>query len=279
MGDKAGPAEGPDKDQATANKWGDKKRPALSEFILLAATVIGAIVAILLAAFHTLTVWTVVLVIAGFLLALAVAFTGLAETKWFYPAAAWVIVAALIISGIYIAATGTQTHSESQSQALGEPPKAPELSFVLTSPATVPWCNAFDLTTKGTVPSGYEILVFDASIDAQDNATSPYSYDGVAKPVSRVPGEWVISPLYVGAPYKQVNGQNILSHGKPVSNAGYTVGIFAVLVPDSEGRLLHAVTAYKNEWGLKALPTNPLVTARLDTVRNGDAKECPGLQG
>jgi hypothetical protein len=133
----------------------------------------------------------------------------------------------------------------------------------------------FQLTTKGTVPGGYEILVFDASTDDKYLVTSPYSYDAIATPVLNVPGEWVAGPVYVSSQYVQNgHGQNVLKNGKPISNAGYTVAIFAEIVPDSIGTLLDAVTAYHNEWGLARLPVNSLAHARLDTVRSNDVRQC-----
>ena len=275
MAHKAESARDPDKDPPAADEPVKKK---LYDFILLATTAIGALVAVLLAAFHTLTVWTVLLVVAGFLLALLLVFGGLTETRWFYPATAWVVVAALIVSGIYIAVEGKQTHIK-PSQLAGNVTKPPKLQFVLSSPATVPWCNTFKLTTKGVLPQGYEILVFDASIDGQQNVSSFYSYDGVAIPVNRVAGEWTIKLLYVASRYKvNAKGQTIYRNGHPVSNAGYTVGVFAVLVPDSDGTLLHGMKAPHSEWALNALPPNFLANARLNTIRNGDTRQCLGVK-
>jgi hypothetical protein len=120
------------------------------------------------------------------------------------------------------------------------------------------------------------VLVFDASTNAQYDVTSLYHYDGVAAPVKRVAGEWMISSVYIGSQYKQnARGRNVLSHGKPVSNEGYTVAVFALLVPDSVGDLLYSVMAHDDKRLLKPLPARPLANAELDTIRNNVAKECP----
>ena len=251
-----------------------------ANFIVVAATVVAAVSALLVARFTTLSTWTIGLVTLGLVLALAVMFTRLTKVKWFYPAAAWTVIIALIASGLYIEAKGKLVQASPRLQLAGETAAAPKLNFVLQSPATVPWCNTLLLTTTGTVPTGDEILIFDASADSQYNVTSPYNYDGVAIPVNRVPGEWAITPVYIGSRYKQnAQGQNVLVGGKLVGNADYTVAVFAVLVPDTVGQLLHGVTAYNDEWGLKQLPAKPFATAELDTVRNNDVKQCAGPNG
>jgi hypothetical protein len=212
-------------------------------------------------------------VTSGVVLGLAVLFTRLTKIGWSYPAISWVVIVALIATGIYLAIKEKRTQTAAHYQSAGTT-TAPKLNFVSQSPATVPWCGTL-LTTTGTVPSGYEILIFDASTDYQYTVTSPYNYDGVAAPVNRVPGEWKIFPIYIGTRYKQnAEGTNIFVDGKLVSNAGYTVAVFALLVPDTDVQLLQGVTAYKNEWGLTHLPVQPLATAELDTVRSGDASQC-----
>jgi hypothetical protein len=213
-----------------------------------------------------------VLISAAILMALAMIFTEITSTKWFHAATSWTLICTLLVSGIYLAARGKQANTRQPALA-AKTETPPRLDFVLTSPATVPCCDYFDLRTTGTVPDGYEILVFDASTDVNYNVTSPYNYDGIAQPVLRVPNEWTAGPVYVSSKYLQNGqGQNVIRNGRPVSNAGYTVGIFALLVPASDMQLLDNVTAAP--WGLTHLPPNPLVTANLDVTRNGDVESC-----
>jgi hypothetical protein len=250
-----------------------KERLSPVNFIFLACAVLGVVIAILVAVLTKVSIWTIAPISAAILLALAMIFTGITKTKWFHLAASWTLSAALLASGIYVAAKSKQagTHQHPASGARVQTP--PTLDFVLTSPATVPWCDYFKLTTTGTVPDGYKILVFDASTDVNYNVTSPYSYDAVAQPVPRVPDEWEAGPVYVSSQYvHNGQGQNVIRNGRPVSNSGYTVAIFALLVPASDMQLLDNVTA--EAWGLKSLPPNRLVTAKLNVIRNGDVKAC-----
>lgn len=275
--DEVEPLQDLNQDLEVVDELKEKERLTFSNFILLAAAVLTVVMTVLAAVFATVSFWTVLPVTASFLLALAVAFTGLTETRWFYPIATWVVIVALFASGVYIAARGKQSDA---GQLTSKVVKVLKLHFVLTSPATVPWCKSFLLTTTGSVPRGYEILVFDASTDAQYDVTSLYHYDGAAVPVERVAGEWMITSVYIGSQYKQnARGQNVLRNRKPVSNEGYTVAVVALLVPDSDGNLLQSVMAHDSKRLLKPLPPRPLATAKLDTIRNNVAKECPRGKG
>ncbi len=100
--------------------------------------------------------------------------------------------------------------------------------------------------------------------------TSNYGYDKSATPVKDNPNEWVTEHVYVGSEYKQdANGNNILFKGKPVSNAGYTVVVFAVLVPDSVGQLLDNVRPTNVQ--LIQPPPGVIANAQFDATRNGNA--------
>jgi hypothetical protein len=209
--------------------------------------------------------FTVCIALAGTLL-----LSKVTEARWFPRAAAWTLTAVLLVCGLVAEAAG-RTPARPAPAAM----RAPVLQFVQNSPATVPWCTYFDLTVAGTIPDGYKILVFDASTNPADTAiiTGHYSYDAVARPVSRVPGEWVAGPVFVSSPYVQNgNGLNLYKNGKPVSNAGYTVKIFALILPANNVGILdefgHAA------WNMSELPGSALATATLDVIRNGDVRNC-----
>jgi hypothetical protein len=164
-------------------------------------------------------------------------------------------------------------------QAAPRPPAsavtAPALQFVQISPAIVPWCSYFRLTVTGSMPDGYKILVFDASTNPAGTGiiTGHYSYDAVASPVPRIPGEWIADPVYVSSKYVQNgHGQNIYKSGKLINNAGYTVKIFALILPANNAAMLdefgHAA------WNMPQLPGSALATATLDVTRNGDVRDC-----
>ncbi len=137
----------------------------------------------------------------------------------------------------------------------------------------MPWCNNFYIKASGQLPVGYKILIFDASSDAQFHVTSAYSYDGPVTPTKGNPDEWLTGNVYVAAKYKQDENGNTVNHnGKPVSNAGYTVVVFAVLVPNSVGQLLD--DARPPGVLLTQLPPGVIVEAQFDATRNGDVKQC-----
>jgi hypothetical protein len=239
-----------------------RERLSPSNFLLVAAAVLTVVIAALVAVLTTVSGWTITLVAAGIVLFLAVFFTGLTESKWFPRAAAVALVIILIVAGFLI----PRIHERHEIPA-------PVLSFVKNSPATVPWCNVFNLTVQGPIPHGYQILVFDASTDSQFKVTGSYDYDGTARPVSRIPGEWVTPFVYPGSRYKEDDkGNKILKNGKPIVNVGYPVTVFAWLVPDSDAQIIEGVEAAA--WGLKSLPLNVLSAAHLDVIRNHDIRQC-----
>jgi hypothetical protein len=235
------------------------------------AVVIGVIAAVeavvlaVLALFPPVSIWAVVLSAASVLLAGTLVVSKLPEAKWFPLAAAWTLVAVLVVSTVV-----ADLHRGHPVPSTVVGTSAPTIQFVQTSPATVPWCKYFDLTVSGTIPPGDKILVFDASTDQNYNVTGRYSYDAVAKPVPRIPGEWTAGPVFISSQYVQDGrGHNIIQHGKPVSN---TVAVFAVVLPADVMQILDEVGSAA--WDLPQLPASPLAHAELDVVRNGDVSPC-----
>jgi hypothetical protein len=144
---------------------------------------------------------------------------------------------------------------------------------VPASSGLVPWCNNFYIKASSKLPNGYKILIFDASTDQQFHVTNPYSYDGSTTPVTNVPNEWITGHIFISSQYQQDgNGHNILRNGKPVSNAGITVSVFAVLVPDSVGQLLDGVKA--TYVSLAQLPPGVIAETKFNATRTGDVKRC-----
>ncbi len=198
-----------------------------------------------------------------------------------------VLVAIIGATGVIIAAglggyVGHITSSASSptttqaSSSSGHPGQAtvPKLNFVPESSGTVPWCNTFYIKASAQLPAGYEILIFDASADPQFKVTSYYGYDYEATPATGNPDEWKTGDVYVGSKYKQdANGNDIIKNGKHVSNAGYTVVVSAVLVPDNAGQLLDSVRP--KSLLLAQLPLGVMSKAQFDATRNADVKPCP----
>jgi hypothetical protein len=139
----------------------------------------------------------------------------------------------------------------------------------------VPWCNNFYIKASGQLPAGYKILIFDASSDARFNAVSDYSYDGVVIPAKGTSNEWETPDVWLGTKYKaDNNGNPVFRNGKHVSNASYTVVVFAVLVPNSIAQILEDARPKGNVL-LTQLPSEMIKEAQFDATRNGDVQQCP----
>jgi hypothetical protein len=264
----------PDVTAAKGRESKPPERPGLFALIGLVAVVLVTLAAVLALLTTNVSYFPAVTLLgAGSVLFLALKFTQLSQFRVFQVATSVTVVAALLCSGGYVTFRATQSHSHPGPTLVRHPAVAPRLNFVLTSPATVPWCNYFYLQVKGVIPPGDEILIFDASTDSNYNVTSHYSYDKAAKPVSGNPGEWVTRyAVYPGSKHREnENGTIILKHGRPVSNAGYTVVVSAAVVTAGEARIMRTVTPAV--WGLTRLPT-ALASAELDTKRNGDVTQC-----
>lgn len=280
--EEAEPAKGPDADhQGRPTSGGgaapgrrERKQPERPSPLVFIGLVIAALAT--LAAIFSLLINGVryfsayLLFAAALILLLALIFTGLSQFKAFQTATSTIIIIALMAGGGFVIFGALNQHSNPSAESIT---KVPQLSFVLPSPATVPWCNYFYLRSKGAIPPGYKILIFDASADSRYNVTSFYSYDHDAKHYNGDKEDWVTRyPLYVGSKYRQnETGKPLLEHGQPVSNAGYTVVVSAVLVSADEAQIIEAVTA--PNFFLKKLP-HALTTAQLDTTRSDDVTQC-----
>lgn len=183
------------------------------------------------------------------------------------------VAAALIAHVTWPAPASSATPRSSSSGPAAGQPAAPQLDFVPASSGTVPWCNIFYIKASSQLPNGYKILIFDASANQQFQITGSYSYDGAATPTTNDPNEWITGHVYVSSAYLQDgHGHNVIRNGKPVSNAGYTVVVMAVLVPNSIGQLLDSVTA--TVVSLTQLPPGVIAEAKFNATRNGDVRKC-----
>lgn len=211
------------------------------------------------------------LIIAGICLFILWLYSRIDETRWFYGTMTAVVVLALMGSGIYVALPHARAHPVPQSRVV----RTPKLSFVLASPAVVPWCRAYSVTAEGPIPRGYELLLFDASSDPQGNPSSFYNYDGMGKPVPRVGNEWVFPDVFIGDRYVTgKDGKYLVHNGKHVSNAGFTAIAIVELVKDNYAQIIQSVKAPL--WFVNRLPP-PLAEARLQVKRNGNAVLCSDL--
>ena len=186
----------------------------LSNFITLAATAVATVSGLLVAKFST---WTIALVALGIILALAVGFTELTSTKWFYPAASWTVIIALFVAGPYITAKGKQAQPSPSAQNPAS--SLPTIRLAQTSAHDV--CQVYYGT--GTIPQGYDLLIF----------TSPpggsYYFEGMA--VNQGNGTWS-SPLVMAG-----NEPTVIS---------------PVLVRKATGSLLSAISLYSDQNAIEA---------------------------
>jgi hypothetical protein len=186
------------------------------------------------------------------------------------------VAAALIAHATWTTHTSSVTvpPSTSPGYTAGRP-VAPQLDFVPASSGKVPWCNNFYIKATGQLPAGYRILIFDASSDARFNTVSNYSYGGAVTPVKGITNEWETPDLWLGTKYKtDDNGNPVLRAGKNASNAGYTVVVFAVLVPTSVVQILEDAIP-KGHILLTQLPSEMIKEAEFDATRTGDVQQCP----
>jgi hypothetical protein len=153
--DEVGPNQAQDKGRAAANERAGREVLTPSNFIVMAATVVAAVSALLVARFTTLSTWTIVLVPLGLVLALEVMFTKLTKIKWFYTAASWAVIIALIVSGFYVTAKGKQAQAGARTQNLTS--SLPTLRFAQAKAHDV--CQVYYGT--GTIPNGYDLLIFE----------------------------------------------------------------------------------------------------------------------
>jgi hypothetical protein len=132
----------------------------------------------------------------------------------------------------------------------------PALTFDDPSPATKPYCNQFIINSTWSIPSGYEVLVFDAPADPRWNVIGEYNYDGQAMPLVGSPNSMISPPVYLGTMTRP--------GGLPM--AGYKVVVVAELMPRAEAQFVKDWTDSYRNGSNKLLPHSSL--AMLKTIRN-----------
>jgi hypothetical protein len=177
------------------------------------------------------------------------------ETKWFRAGIKIAVIMALLGFACYffVAPSGN-----APQQSI--PPKAPELFFTDGTSAEVPYCRAYTVLAVGAVPPGFQIVMFDASVDSGGNVDGDYNYDEQARPIAS--GRFQDKHLYIGS-------EN--------NDAGFEAVVIAAVIADREANMLNAVQADPHTgWGLTNLP--PLLTkTALQVTRNSDGLQCQGI--
>jgi hypothetical protein len=234
----------------------------ISLLVALAATIAAFVVID-----NTRHLFGAVLVLAGAALGIIWKFTTVSELPHYRSGIIALFVITLVGSGLYFFATSNKP-SISLTRAAGsdqvKPP--PNLSFVLDTPAKVAWCQTYQITVTGHIPTGYSIVIFDSATDLNYNFSGPYNYDGTVSPVPRVAGEFTSKYIFIGDRYA-------IRNGKSVSNTGFRAVVIALLVPNQSVNVLSQVVAAPTGWGLRQLPSN-LNRTVLDVERNSNAAHC-----
>jgi hypothetical protein len=207
------------------------------------------------------------LIFAGGALAAVWAFTDISERRLYKNGIVIILVLALVGGGGYVLSRPRSRSLVPVKTVGSQSVELPHLSFVLQSPAGVPWCSTYKVTARGQIPVGYRIVIFDSAADSGYNFSGPYNYDHAVSPVPRVPGEYVSQTVDVGNQFKIVNGKKVL-------NTGFTAVIIAVIVPDNVDDALAQVRADPvTGWGLHQLP-DTLAEQVLNVQRNNQAALC-----
>ena len=173
-------------------------------------------------------------------------------------------------NGVTCIQSGNPAVGSSTDQTPSVHPSATKLDFVPQSSGPVSWCSIFYIKVSGQLPNGYKILIFDASADWRFLVTSNYNYDGAATSLTGVPNEWLTGHVWIASEYKQdASRHNIIRNGEPVSNAGYTAAVFAVLVPNKVSQKFTHVDVQVDH-----LPPGRIAEAQFNATRNGDVQGC-----
>ena len=118
-----------DASNATESKSDGKTWPreplSLSNFLVVLCAILTLIIGALAPVYLRLNIWTVALVTLAVLLALTMAFTKLPNAGWFRASQSWLLVAALLVGGIYV------TASKSNRKAPEHHPKQHKITHVV----------------------------------------------------------------------------------------------------------------------------------------------------
>jgi hypothetical protein len=218
---------------------------------------IGAVIAALAAVTSERRVASALLGIVAVGLILTWSFSPATETRWFRAGIKIAVIAALASFACYLFIVP----SGSASHYLGQP-RAPKLFFTDGASARVPYCRAYIVQASGTVPPGFQVVMFDAPTDGGGNVNGDYNYDEQAQPIAA--GRFEDKHLYIGS-------EN--------NNAGLTAVVIAAVIADREAKMLNSVQADPHTgWGLNYLPPLLARTA-LQVTRNSDGRQCQGISG
>lgn len=216
---------------------------------------LAAVIAALAAVPSDRRVASALLAIAGIALILTWWLSPATDTKWFRAGIKVAVVATLLGFACYFFVAPSANVSQQST-----PPKAPDLFFTDGTSAQVPYCRAYTVQAVGTVPTGFQIVMFDAPVDSGGNVNGYYNYDEQARPVAS--GRFEDKRLYIGS-------EN--------NDAGFEAVVIAAVIADREANMLNAVRADPHTgWGLTNLP--PLLAETvLQVTRNSDGQQCQGI--
>jgi hypothetical protein len=237
----------------------------------LIAAIAAAVAAIVVLRVTYSRIFTAALfIVAGAAIAV-VWLAGASRLPWFRNCLATAVVLALGGAGIYFVAF-PDSNPHQTMQAI-----APALNFELESPAMVPWCSAYTVSTDGALPHGYQVLMFDSSAGQQGDPVGLFTFDGAATAVPRTHDEWTVKDVFIGDKYrKDKNGNYLIRGGKYVSEAGFKAVVTVVLMANRYAEILEHVAGQPQ---LTSLPPR-LESAQLEVTRQaGHVAICEDLLG
>jgi hypothetical protein len=199
------------------------------------------------------------LIFAGVALIVLWAFAHSTESRRFGKVMTAIVIASLIGAGGYLLFVSPVKPAAPQLiREPAPPPNAPKLYFELGTSARVPYCSAYAIQVEGSVPAGYQVVVFDAPTDEEGNVTGYYNFDQQPKPALNIPGRLV-------APYITVGSRS--------PAGGFRAVVIAVVIADKEAYVLEAVKAGPSGWGLENLPA-VLTSEKLEVTRTSTDHPC-----
>jgi hypothetical protein len=187
------------------------------------------------------------------------AFTHSTESRGFSKAMTAIVIATLLGTGGYLLfVSPVKPAALKIIREPAPPPNAPKLYFELGTSARVPYCSAYAIQVEGSVPAGYQVVVFDAPTDKEGNVTGYYNFDQQPKPALNIPGRLV-------APYITVGSRS--------PAGGFRAVVIAAVIADKEANVLEAVKAGSSGWGLNYLPV-VLTSKELEVTRTSTDRPC-----
>jgi len=231
-----------------------------SDFVRLTAAVITVAITGLVAVYTTISTWTVILVSAGILIALAVNFKGLSQARWFSASVPWMLSAVLVIGGITITAARNAPRAHGSAN-LPKPQPSPRviahIRFIEPRPhQKVPQCPR--ITLAGVIPRGMSLWIM--VVPNINYGADDYWYGQIA--ADNGLDVWSAREVSIGSRSKSV---------------GFHARLYVVLMDSIWARYFNQVLGAAGSLQVSALPPGEVVAGPLPVTRGPDPRKpsCP----